>query len=117
MSNANISTFKAFKVNKMALYQEYSSILIYKSDPNRKRVFTVPTKTFIDKGDISDKDLMERWKTKLEYLGHSDIEIYLTKSINEDIPIGEDGRIWTYYHFRLKRYDNPSFILMFQFQS
>lgn len=86
----------------MSLYKDFSEILIYKSDPNRNRIYTIPRKAFIHKGDITDKELMEKYKIKLEYLGHSDIEIYLTKAINDDIP----NEIWSYYKFYVKKYDN-----------
>ncbi len=92
----------------MSPYRELSSILIYKSDPNRDRLYTIPHKVFSKEGDLG-KDLifksyllLEGWKQKLEYNGHNDIEIYQTEQININ---GIDKTIYTIYHFKIKPYD------------
>lgn len=86
----------------MSPYRELSSILIYKSDPNRKRLYTIPHKEFSRKGDLINKESIEGWKKGLEHNGHNDIEIYQTEQININ---GIDKTIYTIYHFKIKPYD------------
>ena len=86
----------------MSLYRELSSILIYKSDPNRDRLYTIPHKNFWRTGDTTTIEQMEFWKKSQEYNGHSDIEIYQTEQININ---GIDKTVYVIYHFKIKPYD------------